>query len=173
MWILPGGLWSPPVTTPSTVIVTLQLVRAAHHAPQPSLTSLLPESATREGTFLHGSRQALLNHTERILQLEREDASRFPERTKADALRTREGSRTEAGQPTGREPLTSSGLPLGLVIAVIFPCHEVRDGRQENPAHNSATNGPQRAAETPVGTAVTARSMVRKGSPAILTATAP
>ena len=58
--------------------------------------------ATREETFFHGSRQALLNHTERMLQLEREYANRFPERTKADPLRTRKGSRTEAGQPTGR-----------------------------------------------------------------------
>ena len=58
--------------------------------------------ATREETFFHGSRQALLNHTERMLQLEREYAHRFPERTKADALRTREGSRSQAGQPTGR-----------------------------------------------------------------------
>ena len=58
--------------------------------------------ATREETFFHGSRQALLNHTERMHQLEREYASRFPERTKADALRTRKGSRTEAGQPNGR-----------------------------------------------------------------------
>src|SRR4029453_8533030 len=58
--------------------------------------------ATREETFFHGSRQALLNHTERMNQLEREYANRFPERTKADALRTRKGSRSEAGQPTGR-----------------------------------------------------------------------
>ncbi len=58
--------------------------------------------ATRAETFFHGSRQALLNHTERMLQLEREYANRFPERTKADTLRTRKGSRTEAGQPTGR-----------------------------------------------------------------------
>ena len=58
--------------------------------------------ATREETFFHGSRQALLNHTERMLQLEREYANRFPERTKADRLRTRKGSRAEAGQPTGR-----------------------------------------------------------------------
>jgi hypothetical protein len=58
--------------------------------------------ATREETFFHGSRQALLNHTERMLQLEREYANRFPERTKADTLRTRKGSRTEAGQPPGR-----------------------------------------------------------------------
>jgi Family of unknown function (DUF6158) len=58
--------------------------------------------ATREERFFHGSRQALLNHTERMLQLEREYANRSPERTKADRLRTRKGSRTEAGQPTGR-----------------------------------------------------------------------
>ena len=58
--------------------------------------------ATREETFFHGTRQALLNHTERMLQLEREYARRFPERTRADARRTRKGSRNEAGQPTGR-----------------------------------------------------------------------
>ncbi|HYY81575.1 MAG TPA: DUF6158 family protein [Actinomycetes bacterium] len=58
--------------------------------------------ATREETFFHGSRQALLNHTERMLQLEREYANRFPQRTRTGRLRTRKGSRTEAGQPTGR-----------------------------------------------------------------------
>jgi Family of unknown function (DUF6158) len=58
--------------------------------------------ATREETFLHGSRQALLNHTERMLQLEREYANRFPERTKADTLRTRRGARAQAEQPTDR-----------------------------------------------------------------------
>jgi hypothetical protein len=58
--------------------------------------------ATREETFFHGSRQALLNHTERMLQLEQEYARRFPERTKTDALRTRKGSRARAGQPPGR-----------------------------------------------------------------------
>jgi hypothetical protein len=55
--------------------------------------------ATREETFFHGSRQALLNHTERILRLEQEYAGRFPERTRTDALRTRKGSRANAGQP--------------------------------------------------------------------------
>jgi hypothetical protein len=58
--------------------------------------------ATREETFFHGSRQALLNHTERMLQLEQEYARRFPERTKTDALRTRKGSRARSGQPPGR-----------------------------------------------------------------------
>jgi Family of unknown function (DUF6158) len=56
--------------------------------------------ATREETFFHGTRQALLNHTERMLQLEREYANRFPERTRADALRTRKGARIQVGQPT-------------------------------------------------------------------------
>jgi hypothetical protein len=54
---------------------------------------------TRAETFFHGSRQALLNHTQRMLELEREYATRFPERTKADELRTRKGSRARAGQP--------------------------------------------------------------------------
>jgi len=58
--------------------------------------------ATREETFFHGSRQALLNHTDRMLQLEQEYARRFPERTKTDAQRTRKGSRARAGQPPGR-----------------------------------------------------------------------
>jgi hypothetical protein len=56
----------------------------------------------REEIFFHGTRQALLNHAERMLQLEREYANRFPERTKADALRTRKGARLQAGQPTDR-----------------------------------------------------------------------
>jgi Family of unknown function (DUF6158) len=55
--------------------------------------------ATREETFFHGSRQALLNHTERMLKLEQEYANRFPERTRTSSLRTRKGSRARAGQP--------------------------------------------------------------------------
>ncbi|HZD71124.1 MAG TPA: DUF6158 family protein [Actinomycetes bacterium] len=62
---------------------------------------------TREETSFHGTRQALLNHTERMLRLEREYASRFPNRTRADALRTRKGSRIQAGQPTGRSTIGS------------------------------------------------------------------
>ena len=54
---------------------------------------------TRADTFFNGSRQALLNHTERMHQLEQEYASRFPERTKPDEMRTRKGSRDRAGQP--------------------------------------------------------------------------
>jgi Family of unknown function (DUF6158) len=53
---------------------------------------------TRSDTFFHGSRQALLNHTERMLELEREYASRFPERTTPHELRTRKGPRARAGQ---------------------------------------------------------------------------
>jgi Family of unknown function (DUF6158) len=58
--------------------------------------------ATREETFFRGTRQALLNHTDRMLQPEREYAGRFPERTTADALRIRKGPRLRAGQPAGR-----------------------------------------------------------------------
>jgi hypothetical protein len=57
--------------------------------------------ATREETFFGGTRQALLNHTE-SMTLEREYDSRFPERTRPDALRTRKGSRSRAGQQDGR-----------------------------------------------------------------------
>ncbi len=60
--------------------------------------------ATRADTFFDGSRQALLYHTERMLELEREFVSRFPERTKPDAMRTRKGSRANAGQPPGPRP---------------------------------------------------------------------
>ena len=55
--------------------------------------------ATREDTFFNGSPQALATHTERMLELEAEYARRFPERTAPDQLRTREGSRSRAGQP--------------------------------------------------------------------------
>lgn len=54
---------------------------------------------TRAETFFHGSRQALSNHTERMFELEREFAARFPDRTTPDPLRTRKGSRARAGQP--------------------------------------------------------------------------
>jgi hypothetical protein len=57
---------------------------------------------TRAETFSHGSRQALLNHTEPMLQLEQEDASRSSDRTRTDSLRARKGSWARAGQPLGR-----------------------------------------------------------------------
>jgi hypothetical protein len=37
-----------------------------------------------------------------MLQLEREYANRFPKKTEADPLRTRRGSRAQAGRPTDR-----------------------------------------------------------------------
>jgi hypothetical protein len=64
--------------------------------------------ATREETFFHGSRQALLNHTERMLQLEREYANRFPERTKARHLADPQGLPDRGG--TAPRPVT------GLVL---------------------------------------------------------
>jgi hypothetical protein len=54
---------------------------------------------TREETFFNGSDHALDHHTERMLQLENEYRKRFPDRTRAEPLRTREGSRARAGQP--------------------------------------------------------------------------
>jgi Family of unknown function (DUF6158) len=56
---------------------------------------------TREETFLHGTRQALPNHTDRMLQLEHESANRFPERTRASERRARKGSRLRAARPAG------------------------------------------------------------------------
>lgn len=55
---------------------------------------------TRADTFFGGSQQALDMHTRRMLELEREYAERFPDRTAPDAMRTREGSRARAGQQT-------------------------------------------------------------------------
>ena len=58
--------------------------------------------ATPEETFFHGSRQALLTTPSACSSWSGSTANRFPERTKTDRLRTRKGSRGEAGQPTGR-----------------------------------------------------------------------
>jgi Family of unknown function (DUF6158) len=58
--------------------------------------------STREETFFHGSRQALLNHTERMLELEREYTIRFPQQTQPDPLRTRRGSRARSERPADR-----------------------------------------------------------------------
>jgi len=54
---------------------------------------------TREDTFFNGSGDAFEVHTERMLELESEYARRKPQETKADAARTRAGSRARAGQP--------------------------------------------------------------------------
>jgi hypothetical protein len=53
---------------------------------------------TREETFFNGTQQALGRHTTRMLDLEREYQRRFPDRVRPDELRTREGSRAQAGQ---------------------------------------------------------------------------
>jgi hypothetical protein len=54
--------------------------------------------ATRHETFLHGTEDALDAHTRRMLALEREFLTRFPDRTVPHPLRTRAGSRHAAGQ---------------------------------------------------------------------------
>lgn len=53
---------------------------------------------TRHETFMNGSGDALTAHTERMLELEGEYGRRFPDRTAADPLRTREGSREMDGR---------------------------------------------------------------------------
>jgi hypothetical protein len=53
---------------------------------------------TRHDTVLGGSEDALENHTKRMLALEEEFLRRFPEEAAPDPLRTRAGSRREAGQ---------------------------------------------------------------------------
>jgi hypothetical protein len=47
---------------------------------------------------MNGSADALTRHTERMLELEGEYGRRFPDRTSADPLRTREGSREMDGR---------------------------------------------------------------------------
>ncbi|MGB8960674.1 MAG: DUF6158 family protein [Pseudonocardiaceae bacterium] len=49
---------------------------------------------TRHGTFLHGSPDALAEHTSRTTELENEYLSRHPER-EVDPARTRAGARGE------------------------------------------------------------------------------
>jgi hypothetical protein len=53
---------------------------------------------TRHETFMNGSPDALQAHTERMLELEKEYANRFPDRTKPDPLRTRKGAREVDGK---------------------------------------------------------------------------
>lgn len=53
---------------------------------------------TRHETMLHGSEDALQNHTARMLELEQEFIRRFPLEAAPDGRRTRAGSRAEAGQ---------------------------------------------------------------------------
>jgi hypothetical protein len=56
---------------------------------------------TRTHTLLTGSESALQAHTERMLALEEEFLRRFPEAGAPDPLRTRAGSRANAGQDAG------------------------------------------------------------------------
>ena len=53
---------------------------------------------TRHETFLNGTSDAFLAHTERMLALEEEYARRFPTRTAPTMPRTREGSRKIDGR---------------------------------------------------------------------------
>jgi hypothetical protein len=53
---------------------------------------------TRHETMLNGSEDALDHHTRRMLELETEFLRRFPAEGAPDPLRTRAGSRKEAGQ---------------------------------------------------------------------------
>jgi hypothetical protein len=53
---------------------------------------------TRHDTVLGGTEDALEHHTERMLALEAEFLSRFPQESAPNPLRTRAGSRKEAGQ---------------------------------------------------------------------------
>ncbi len=53
---------------------------------------------TRHETMLNGSKDALDHHTRRMLELEAEFLLRFPAEGAPDPLRTRAGSRREAGQ---------------------------------------------------------------------------
>ena len=52
---------------------------------------------TREQTLVDGSVQSLETHTDRMLAIEAEYATRFA--TEPDPNRTREGARARAGQP--------------------------------------------------------------------------
>jgi hypothetical protein len=49
---------------------------------------------TRHDTFLHGTEDALANHTQRTAELEVEYLQRYPERS-VDPGRTREGARDQ------------------------------------------------------------------------------
>ncbi len=57
---------------------------------------------TREETIMQGSAHAIGTHTRRMLELEDELISRFPNETEPAPTRTRRGSRALSGQPAGR-----------------------------------------------------------------------
>jgi len=58
--------------------------------------------ATREETFFHGHAPGAPESHRAHAPVRAGVRPRFRERTKADALRTRKGSRSQAGQSTGR-----------------------------------------------------------------------
>ncbi len=53
---------------------------------------------TRHETFLHGSQSAFEAHTSRMLALEQEYLSRFPDRAAPDPMRVRASNRRLSGQ---------------------------------------------------------------------------
>ena len=61
---------------------------------------------TRHRTLVTGSESALQAHTERMLALEEEFLRRFPEDGAPDPMRTRAGSRDNAGQDVPGRDLT-------------------------------------------------------------------
>jgi Family of unknown function (DUF6158) len=86
--------------------------------------------ATRNGTFRHGSEQALDQHSQRTAALEAEYLVRYPDR-EIDPARTRSGSRVNAVFDISTEPVARTGAdqpwdPEDLAIA------EGRDPTPEN-----------------------------------------
>jgi hypothetical protein len=61
---------------------------------------------TRHDTMLGGSEDAFEAHTQRMLALEQEFLRRFPAESAPEPLRTRAGSREQAGQPVPGRDLT-------------------------------------------------------------------
>jgi hypothetical protein len=89
-------------------------VGAANLSDEDLERELLQLYRTREETFMSGSADALRTHTDRMLELEHEYATRFPDRVKPDERRTRRGARGDDGsgtagteQPRTRPPADS------------------------------------------------------------------
>jgi hypothetical protein len=73
-------------------------IRGAELSDEDLLREVTHLHETRHETFLHGSPAALVNHTDRMLELEQEYARRHPDAVTPDELRLRETSRLLAGQ---------------------------------------------------------------------------
>lgn len=90
------------------------MANAPHGVPAPDLSDddlrreLEHLHDTRHRTLLTGSESALEAHTGRMLALEAEFLRRFPQDSAPDPLRTRAGSRENAGQPVPGRDLTGS-----------------------------------------------------------------